>query len=333
MPIEPVSQPLPTIPRATGCVLLAPLLAAVLFVSLPRGMWWQRVAQDAGHGLVFAGVAFVLLLMTRPPAGASVRPPGIYLRVLAAACAIGVLTELLQYGLPQRSVSAMDALRDAAGATAGLALAWWLERRLARRGRTGLVTEPGSALVAAAALAALSLLAWQPLQSARAYAARSAALPQLLPADVIADAEFIRSYRASMTQSSLPEEFRHEGDPVSVRLQFPPGGTPALQLTEPFPDWRRFEVLAVDATNTGSTPASLMVRIIDSRHDWMPSDRFNLPVVIPAATRTTVRISLEAVAASPATRRMDLGAIRSVMIYAQRPLDAGELYFTRVWLE
>lgn len=333
MPSEPVPQPLPTIPRATGCLLLAPLLAAVLFVSLPRGMWWQRVAQDAGHGLVFVGVAFVLLLMTRPPAGVSMRPPATYLRVLAAACAIGILTELLQYFLPQRSVSAMDALRDAAGATVGLAFGWWLERRLARRSRTGRAPEPASALVAAAALAALSLLAWQPLQTARAYAERRAALPQLLPADVVAGAEFVRSYRASLGQASLPTEFKREGDPGSLRLQFQPGGTPALQLTEPYPDWRRYEVLAIDATNPGATPASLVVRIIDDGHDWSSTDRFNLPVVIPAATRTTVRVSLEAVAASPATRRMDLGAIRNVVIYARRPLDGSELYFTRVWLD
>jgi hypothetical protein len=188
-------------------------------------------------------------------------------------------------------------------------------------------------VVAAAALAAVCLLAWQPLQSAKAYAARSAALPQLLPANVSASAEFVRSYRASLSQATLPATFRREGDPDSLRLQFVPGGTPALQLTEPYPDWRGHEVLAIDATNPGSTPASLTVRIIDAGHDWSAVDRFNLPVVIPAATRTTIRISLEAVAASPATRRMDLGAIRNVVIYARRPLDTGELFFTRVWLE
>ena len=92
-------------------------------------------------------------------------------------------------------------------------------------------------------------------------------------------------------------------------------------------------MLAIDATNTGDTPASLSVRIVDASHDWSSADRFNLPVVIPAATRTTVRISLEAVAAAPATRRMDLGAIRNMAIYARQPVDGGELYVTRVWLE
>jgi hypothetical protein len=55
--------------------------------------------------------------------------------------------------------------------------------------------------------------------------------------------------------------------------------------------------------------------------------------VIPGAARTSIRISLEAVATSPAGRRMDLGAIANVMLFALQPLDTGEFYVTRVWLE
>jgi len=46
-----------------------------------------------------------------------------------------------------------------------------------------------------------------------------------------------------------------------------------------------------------------------------------------------VRISLEAVAASPRGRRMDMAAIANVMFFSRRPLEQGELYVTRVWLE
>jgi hypothetical protein len=51
------------------------------------------------------------------------------------------------------------------------------------------------------------------------------------------------------------------------------------------------------------------------------------------AARTTIRISLEAVATAPANRRMDLSAVRDLMLYAPQPLHVGEFYITRIWLE
>jgi hypothetical protein len=61
--------------RATGLILIALLLAAVFFLSLPGTTAWQRVLQDAGHGPVFAGIAIVLLLMQSPGASRPARRP------------------------------------------------------------------------------------------------------------------------------------------------------------------------------------------------------------------------------------------------------------------
>jgi hypothetical protein len=331
----PESRSAPALPRLPPVVVAAVvslLLAAVFFLSLPGTTLWQRVLQDAGHGPVFAGIAIALLLRLAPPAGAVVRPGSAYWRAFLWATSIGVATELIQYSMPGRSVSWMDALHDAAGAALGLALVWFIERRLAAR--HGDTSDPShGSIVAAIGLLAFTLLAWQPLQCARAYAARKAALPALLPLGPVAEARFVQPRQASVSHVLLPERFRQPGDRNSIRLDYPPGSRPGLRLVEPYPDWSNRDVLAIDLTNPGPEPARFMVRVFDAQHDWSGEDRFNQRVEIPAVTRTTIRISLEAIATSPASRRMDLSAVRDLMLVAPRPPSGGAFYVTRIWLE
>ena len=104
-------------------------------------------------------------------------------------------------------------------------------------------------------------------------------------------------------------------------------------MLEPYPDWRNHDTLVFDVTNPSPAAAQFKLRIFDATHDWSNADRFNQPVLIPGAARTTIRISLEAVATSPAGRRMDMGAITNVMLFALQPLDTDAFYVTRVWLE
>jgi hypothetical protein len=329
----PVAPLLPQLPLSAGVVLVGLLLSAVFFLSLPGNTLWQRVVQDAGHGPVFAGIGVLLLLMQRPAAGRAVRSASQYRNVFLVAALLGVVTELLQHSMPGRSVSAMDAMHDAAGAALGLACLWWVERWLARRRDPPSAAATHTRVVVAVALLAFTLLAWQPLQCARAYAARDSALPVLVSAGPLADGLFARPHAASVTYVQLPQPYRRPGDSDSVRLEFMPGTRPGLQVFEPYPDWRDYDVLAMDVTNPSSQAAVLMIRILDAAHDWTHEDRFNQRVEIPSATRVTLRISLEAVAASPAHRRMDMGSVANLMLFARRPLDSDGFYVTRIWLE
>jgi hypothetical protein len=271
--------------------------------------------------------------MQGPAEYGAIRSASQYRGAFLASIALGILTELLQYSMPGRSVSAMDAMHDAAGAALGLACAWFIEHWLARRRDLALKGSSRTRVVVAIALCAFTLLAWQPLQCARAYAARDTAFPVLIPAGPLADGLFARPHEASVTYVQLPEAYRRPGDVDSMRLEFKPGGTPGLQVLEPFPDWRNRDVLLLDVTNPSPQPVQFMLRILDATHDWSNADRFNQPVLIPGSARTTIRISLEAVATSPARRRMDMGAIANVMLFALQPLDSGEFYVTRAWLE
>lgn len=330
---QPVSSAVvPRLPLAVGFVIAALLLSAVFLLSMPDDFLWQRVLEDAGHGPVFAGFASVLLWLHAPPAHERVRSTAQYLRVFGIAVAVGLLTELGQSFMPARNVSTHDVLHDAAGATLGLALAWCIERWLARR--QGVARgDARPALMLAIILAAVTILAWQPLQCARAYAVRKAAWPTLSPLGEAADAAFGRSHSAQVSYGRLPERYRRLGDGESMRLTFAAGARPAWQVTEPVHDWSGASVLVLDVTNPLPEPAHVMLRIVDATHDWTHADRFNQRLVLPAATRASVRIALPAVALSPRGRRMDMMRVADVMLFATAPLPAGELYLTRVALE
>lgn len=332
LPNPASSAVVPRLPVAVGLVIAGLLLSAVFLLSMPDDFLWQRVLEDSGHGPVFAGFAVVLLWLQAPRSNEPVRSAAQYLRVFGIAVALGVLTELGQWFMPARNVSTRDVLHDAAGAALGLALAWCVERWLARR--QGVAHDDARpALMLAIILAAVTILAWQPLQCARAYAVRKASWPTLLPLGEAADAAFGRSHSARVSYGPLPERYRRAGDGESMRLAFAAGASPGWQVTEPVHDWSRASVLVLDVTNPLPEPAQVMLRVFDAGHDWTNADRFNQPLVLPAAARTTVRIALPAVALSPRGRRMDMTRVADVMLFATAPLPAGELYLTRISLE
>jgi hypothetical protein len=352
-------------------LIIAAMVAAVFFLSLPGTTVWRKVLQDAGHGPVFAVVGIVLALMRAPPVGESARSPAMYLRAFAIAVAIGVATELIQYFQPGRNVSLIDVLHDAAGAAFGLALLVVAERRRPSPGlpptspasagevdepslgvpptspaSAGEVREPspaqqrervGAAGVRALsimiALAAFAILAWQPLQAARAYAARAAAFPTLADGEAQPGDTFLAGRNALLDRRPLPARWARPGDRASLHLRFERASLPAFDLFEPSPDWRGYSTLALDVTNPGPAPLRFTLRIHDEQHDWSNDDRLNLPIVVPPGVRTTIRVSLAAVESAPRSRRMDLSRIADVMLFSRSPAAGTEFYVSRAWLE
>jgi len=184
-----------------------------------------------------------------------------------------------------------------------------------------------------AALAAFTILAWQPLECARAYARRAAAFPTLATGAEAVDLYFVRSRHATLQRTFQPERFRRADDDAALYIAANPGSHPALELFEPFPDWRKHTTLAIDLTNPGDDELRLTLRILDARHNWEHRDRLNLPLVIPPRERTTVHVALAAVEAAPAGRRMDLSQIANVMLFSPGPTTGSGFYVSRVWLE
>jgi hypothetical protein len=253
-----------------------------------------------------------------------------YLRAFALAVSLGIATEIAQLWLPNRSVSAVDVLRDAAGAVLGLALVAFAE------GRTAGAAEKPSArplLLINACLLSLLLLGWGPVYAAWAYSQRRAAFPTLVPMGLIADTAFAAGRNAAMTRASLPSQWLRPGDAEALRISFDPGSKPALSIFEPAPDWRDHRRLNVDITNPGPEPLVLTLRIHDQTHNWEYADRFNRQLVIDPETRTTVEVALTDVETAPAGRRMDMAAIVSVMLFAWHPVPMHEFYVSRIWLD
>jgi hypothetical protein len=322
-----------TLAAAGGIVALLSLL---LVVHVPSHHAWQRVLFDASHGPIFAAVAVIIAAWW---SGRRPRRPGesgprwaIAARAFAVAVAIGVAIEGLQW-FQRRPPSLFDVLTDAAGAAAGLALWLLWSRRRAEDGsddeRRGAVT----ALLVATAVAAGAFVLWRPLGAALAYGQRAADFPVIARFESSRDLYLVAVDGATTGIVELPHPWQRRPGERALRLGFDARHRAAVQLLEPSPDWSGHSVLAVDLTNPGDEELALTLRILDAAHDWTYGDRLNLPLLLPPRTRITLRVSLGAVAAAPATRRLDLTRVGNVMLFGRKPESPGELYVSRIWLE
>jgi hypothetical protein len=310
------------------------LLALLLVIRIPSASEWTRVSLDASHGPIFAVVAIlaaVLLARGRRSPRTNAWPDWpLYATALAISVTLGALIEFLQ-GFSGRPPSLFDVMTDTAGAVAGLS-AWTLATRPA-------MDEPRAAvgrntwLVVALGLLGLAFVLWRPLQVAIAYAHRAAAFPVIAEFSGEQGLDFVTTNGVAVAIGDVPAPWAREPGERALEIQYDPQHPPAVQFGEPQSDWRAFSVIAVDLTNAAPSDLALVLRILDATHDWSHEDRFNLPLVIPAQTRTTVRVALPAVEAAPATRRMDMARIANVMLYARPPATPGALYVSRVWLE
>jgi VanZ family protein len=311
------------------------LLSLLLFIRIPSAKEWLRVSLDASHGPIFAGVAvFVALLLAMIRRRRQAQPVwpdwAVCAWSLAISIALGILIEFLQ-GFEGRPPSFFDVMTDTAGAMVGLAL--WT---LATWPATG---EPRAAVgqspwpVIALGLAGLVFVLWRPLHVASAYAHRAAAFPVIADFSSAHGLDFVSTDGLGAGRADVPAPWAREPGERALTIRYDPEHPPAVQVLEPQGDWRAYSVIAVDLTNAGPSELSLVLRILDATHDWSHEDRFNLPLVIPAQTRTTVRVALPAVEAAPATRRMDMARIANVMLFGRPPAAPGALYVSRVWLE
>ncbi len=309
----------------TGVLIVAGLLAAVLFLSVPGAELWRKVLQDAAHGPVFAVVAVVLALM-RPPAGPqAVRSWSVLCQSGALAVLFGAAAEVIQHFMPDRSMSLLDVLHDAAGATVGLSLLFLFERGV----------RPLRAGVAAIllAIAALVVLVRDPVACAVAYAGRAAQFPVLVQARGAGSLYFLRGEQAEVRTVELPAAFARTAHDTALQVAYAPGSQPGLQLFEPAGDWRGYHAVLLDVTNPGDRSLPLVLRIADATTNWATWDRLNHAVTVPARSRITVRVPMAEVEAAPRGRPMDLARIADVMVFAPRPAPGTDFDVSRLWLE
>ena len=326
---------------ALGISVLA-LLGLLLVARLPDTHGWGE-AENWGHLPLFGVLALILLGVSRglfPTRGRE----GLrhYLLAFAGAALLGALSELLQ-GLAERDLSAGDWARDLAGAALFLGLAASFDLRSPmQRLSPGLRHGLRAALVAAFLATGLPVAAW-----ALAYAERDRAFPLLLDFESSWESSWER--RLLTLQSAeliaVPPPAGWPADARGARvgkLTFSPEAATAAEFTgysgffidEPYPDWRGYRVLSFLVFSELSEAVPLSLRIEDVQHQTNNTapDRFNLEIVARPGLQE-IRVPLEAVARAPATRRMDMSAVRIVHLFVIQPKVAFSVYVDAFRLE
>jgi hypothetical protein len=235
--------------------------------------------EDLGHPLVFALLAY--LIATAIQAWRGALTPRDALLLLIALAGFGGFSEVLQH-FTGRDASISDFIKDVLGTWIGIALF------NLRRDQVSATERRASfiSLLLAAVLAALPFT-W----TLAGYAYRHAQSPVIWRVDSALLNEFARRQR---------------------------GEYPGLELTELPPDWRAFRELLITARNTSAESASFFVRANDIWHNQRYGDRYHGEFVIAPATTQTYRISLQKIIDAPATRKMDLSRMTTLIVFETR---------------
>jgi hypothetical protein len=315
---------------APWALLVAALLAFLVFGDVPeRTLFWNELF-DAGHTPLFGLLALAALQLLRAHRP-GMSPGGLWGSAFGLTLALGVVTELLQTFQSNREPSLEDLARDLAGVAAFLLVAASVPRLA--RGATWVTTRRRR--LAAVAVAVI-LLAVSGLQAAAACAAlteRRAAMPTLVRFDgAWWERHFIRPGASRLTPGARPPCPRDGYSEPLARLDLQPGLYPGISIDEPYPDWRGYRRLVFTVVSDLDEPFRITIRVHDSRHDQRYEDRFNRTLTIaPGVNRFAIRI--DDIRAAPDRREMDMSRIRGVVVFAYRLAAATHVFLGPLRLE
>lgn len=263
--------------------LLAGLILLLVMAPLPLDALerrWPALAaeiQNLGHPLLFGLLSHLVLARLRARYNGLTTAHFVW--VLAGSFVFGLGTEAAQTLVDGRDASLTDLLNDMLGAGA----AALLNARSGRAGRQRRLLSVSAAIIALLVISPLAV-------TIAAYASRSLAGPGVM-------------WRAGMP---LAQRFAHwQGAPF-----------PGLVVDEPIADWRAWSLLEIEVESLHAPAAPVHVRVHDLAHEGEYRDRFNETFEIPAGARTVLQIPVSRIGSAPVTRRMDLAAVRGIIVFA-----------------
>jgi hypothetical protein len=296
-------------------LLATAIVLTVIFGELPGEGRYVGVLQDSCHAPAFAALALIALTLLQP------RRLAYVILVVVGLTVVGAATEIIQ-GLIGRDREFDDVVSDCVGAS-GMASLWLYA--------TWRGTNRGARLRrSAAVLVCLALAAYWATPLMRCglgYWARDARFP------VLAEFESTRDLYFVVTDPAPPRLVPVQQQELALRVALDAGRWPGLTLTEPVADWRGWHELLLDLENPGSAPLALRLRISDRTHSGDFADRFNSDVALAPLSRATVRFAVEAIAAAPHGRRMDMTRVAQLMLFRAGAAPGEAVLVHRIWLQ
>ena len=315
----------------TTFLVIAAIGIFVIFFTLrlPSSTFLWREIHNTGHTPLFGLLSLIILgLSFRIFKNLLQKRYKHYLLALAITLAAGLITEFIQIYLPG-DADLGDFLRDTGGAVSFLGFMMAFDTKITifpgiSRSRRKFLLMVTAFFILLASLTPLFL--WT-----AAYAHRSNAFPRILGFESTLERKFVRTQNADLISMESPSYWISPGDNTAGKLMLSPGAYPGFSVSEPFPDWRGYESLTFSVYSELDTVFNLNVRIDDKRHDQSYSDRYNGGFAIKKGGNTII-ISLEEIANAPASRKLDIGAIKAVYFFVGKVTNGFSFYVSEILL-
>jgi hypothetical protein len=292
---------------SSGSLLLAITIALVIITNLPfkPDSRLAGAIQNFGHAPLF-GVASILIarMFRRSSAGGFKH----YWLALGYVILLGAATELIQRMLGG-DAEWQDIATDLAGAAAFLAVYW---------GFTTAATKAWRLAAMGAAAFILALAAIPLVNDVETTRQRNLSFPLLVDFNSERASQFCTPRNASLAVIPAPDSLGLPQGMRMAKITFKPAQYPGFAINEPYPDWTGYKELRFLVYSELEAQKSLVIRIHDAHHNNQTADRYNAPLAVKPGLNQ-IRISLQDVEMAPKGRRMDMRAIRSLVIFAVSP--------------
>lgn len=294
----------------TLLVVTCALVAITNIPILPDTRFFKAL-QNFGHAPLFGAAAVVIaraFLRREQRTHASMHSLLPFWIALGIALLLGAGTEMVQ-GLLGGDAEVQDVIADTAGAASFLAIHWSIAAANSR-GWRWLARIPAAALLGwcAVPVMAAGTATWH----------RNRIFPILADFNSRLGASFYAVRNARCEPVPAPSGAELPLGNRMAKITFEPAQYPSFFLEEPYPDWTGYKDLRFLVYSELPGPITLAIRIHDAHHNNETADRFNAALAIKPGLNP-IRIPLRDIESAPSGRRMDMRAIRSLMIFAIAP--------------
>jgi VanZ family protein len=312
-------------------VLLVGILS-LLFIPMPSHTFLWKAVNNFAHVPLFGIVAIVLLVLSRMVfVGVSETSIRHYVLAIMGTLALALLTEALQSFTVTRQPQMSDVVHDLIGALCGLGLFMTYDQQV-----PGAWDQwrsfPRCIIIHLCVLVVLGISLIPVIGWTYAYWDRASRFPSILEFSSDWEMKFVRTSNSEL-QVVLPAEGwkKSVGDKTG-QLVFLPETYPGIHIDEPYPDWRGYTSFQLEIFSELPVPRSLVIRIDDAQHNQEHVDRFNQAfTILPGLNH--IKIPMDDIRQAPVGRKMDLSAIKAVVLFAVNPPEEFTLYLDNIHLE